>query len=275
MNKIVYTEFTKVQESRCGKMARYKEKEKPKHMQRLSVFSFLFPLLFLLYAELVFSFFSNMQMTVYKVLFSLSLGCMSIALSALTPWRAVNYILQTAYTLLCIGFIGVQYLCFRVNGTYFALFSGKDPLPDITLLLSCAKNELPFLLCMAVPVLLQFTVQGIVLFRRKSVLSVLLGGRVMELFGVLLLALVLSFVSVSLAFENDADAASPRKQLEKEYMPNISAETFGIVPQAMLDLKFNVLHIKEEDIVHHYIVTESGEYVELTEEELEEWNREG
>ncbi len=275
MNKIVYTEFTKIQESRCRKMARYKEKEKPKHIKRVSLFSFLFPLLFLLYAESVFGFFSDMRMTVYKILFSLSLGCVAIVFSALTPWRAVNYILQTVYTLFCIGFVTVQYLCFRVSGTYFALFSGADPLPDAALLLSYAENELPFLFLMAVPVLLQLTVQGVVSFRRECALSVLLGGRIMVLFGTLLLALILSFVSVSLAFKNDADTVSPRKQLEKEYMPVASAEAFGVLPQAVLDLKFNVLHIKEEDIVHHYIVTENGEYVELSEEELEEWNREG
>ena len=102
------------------KMARYKEREKPEHMQRISVFLFFFPFLSLLYAEFVFSSFLGMQMTVYKVLFSLSLGCISIVLSGLTPWRVINYFLQTAYTLFCTGFIAVQYLCFRACGAYFA-----------------------------------------------------------------------------------------------------------------------------------------------------------
>jgi N-acetyl-anhydromuramyl-L-alanine amidase AmpD len=48
-----------------------------------------------------------------------------------------------------------------------------------------------------------------------------------------------------------------------------------VLPDVVLDMKFNVLHMKEEEIVHHYIVAENGEYVELSEEELEAWNKEG
>ena len=97
----------------------------------------------------------------------------------------------------------------------------------------------------------------------------------MGLFGVLLLTVILSFVSVSLAFTDDADAMSPRKQIEREYMQQASVKTFGVLPDLVLDMKFNVLHMKEEEIVHYYIVTESGEYVELSEKELEAWNKEG
>ena len=256
-------------------MTRDKEKGKPKHMQRVSVFLSLFPLLSVLYAEMVFCYFSDFRMTVYKILFSLSLGCIAIAFSKITPWRPVNYILQTVYTLFCIGYIAMQYFCFRVSGTYFALFSGERSLPKMNVLLSCVKNETSFLILILLPVLLQITVQGVVVFRRRSLLSAWLGGNGMELFGVLLLSVILSFVSISLAFTDDADAMSPRKQIEREYMQQASVKTFGVLPDVVLDMKFNVLHMKEEEIVHYYIVTESGEYVELSEKELEAWNKEG
>ena len=68
-------------------MARHSEAE------RVSVTAFLFPLLSVLYFEAVFSYFAQAEMTVYKVLFALSAGALALALSRLTPFRVLNFIL--------------------------------------------------------------------------------------------------------------------------------------------------------------------------------------
>ncbi len=256
-------------------MPRYKRKEKPGHARHLSVFTSVFPFLTVLYAETVFSLFSDMPLTVYKVLFALSLGGIAAVLGRVTPVRAVNCILQTAYTVFCVGFIATQYICYQTIGYYFTLFSDVYPLPGRVFLTATAQSELLFVLCMVLPVLLQLTAQNILLFRRKSALSALLGGNVMEFFGVLLLSVLLAFASVSLAVHDDTGAPSPKRQIADDYTPEVSVETFGVLPQTLLDLKFNVLHIRETDTIHNYIVTENGEHIELSEEELEEWNREG
>ena len=256
-------------------MPRYKKKEKPRHARHLSVFTSVFPLLTVLYAEMVFCLFSDMSLTVYKVLFALSLGGIAAALGHVTPSRAVNCVLQTAYTVFCVGFIAVQYLCYQTIGYYFTPFSNVYPLPGRVFLNSTAQSELLFVLCMALPVLLQLTAQNILLFRRKSAVSALLGGNAMELFGALLLSVLLAFASVSLAVQDDTGAPSPKRQIADEYVPEVSVRTFGVLPQTLLDLKFNVLHIRETDTVHNFIVAENGEHIELSEEELDKWNREG
>lgn len=252
-------------------MPRFKQKEKMKHVRRESVFSLVFPLLSILYAELVYSHFLNTDMTVFKILFALAAGCIAVAFSRVVPWKWGGYFLQTVWILFCIVLISLQYIVFKASGEWLSLFSQNSILAEPSELISTAQTELRFLLFMAVPVLLQFAVQSVALLRRESLIGSLLGGNGMEFFGMLLLSLILTFVSVFLAFDDE----SARRLIEKEYIPQASAASFGVLPQNVLDLKFNVLHIKEEDVIHHYIVTENGEYVELTEQELEKWNREG
>ena len=43
----------------------------------------------------------------------------------------------------------------------------------------------------------------------------------------------------------------------------------------VLDMKYNLLGVAEEEVVHHYVITEDGQQVELTESEMETWLREG
>lgn len=255
-------------------MARYKVEEKPKRTDKISAVSLIFPLLSVLYAEGIFAYFSGSSFNVYKILFALAAGCAAVALSRLTPWRILNYILQTVWLLFCVGLITAQFLCFQALGTYFSIFALAGGLPALSAVLTATMKNLPFLICMAVPVVLQFTVQFAAVVRRRSLLGTLLGADWMELLGMLLLALILSFVAATLALYADEGEASPRRQMEIEYMPEASAKTFGVLPQTALDAKFNVLHIAEEEVIRHYIITEDGQQVELTEAELANWQRE-
>ena len=251
-------------------MPRYKAKQKKDRTERISVFSLAFPLFSVLYAEEIWIFFSNEKMTVFRLLFALAAGCFTAALCRLTPWKGLNYLLQTVWVLFVSGLFTAQFLCCQAYGTYFSVFAPKslaDAWPGI--LTAAAENQL-FLLCMSVPVVLQFMVQSIAVLRRRCALNGF-GSAV----GMLLLAVILSFVSVTLAFYADEGEASPRRQIEITYMPEASVETFGVLPQTVLDLKFNVLHIAGEEIVRHYIVTEDGQQVELTEDELVHWEKEG
>ena len=221
----------------------------------------------------MFAFFSNSGLNAYKILFALAAGCLAVLFSRITPWRAVNYILQTVWLLFCFGVITLQFLCFAATAQYPSLFSGA--LPDTGAVLSAAGSHLPFLLCMAVPVVLQLAVQSTALIRRRSLLGTLLGSDFMEAFGMLVLALILAFVPVTMAFYDAEGDASPRRQLEIEYLPEASAETFGVLPMTVLDMKYNLLGVAEEEVVHHYVITEDGQQVELTESEMELWLREG
>ena len=255
-------------------MPRYREKEKKVRADRISLFTLLFPLVSVLYAEGIFAWFSGFDLNVYKVLFALAAGCVSAALSRLTPLRVLNAVLQSVWLLFCCGWIALQYLCFRAGGVYASLFVPVENMPAMSAILKITAKNLPFLICMLVPVVLQLFVQCPLLCTRRSLLGTLLGADWMELLGMLLLALILSFVSFTMAMRADTGDVSPRRQIELQYMPAESAETFGILPQAALDLKYNVLHIKKEEIIHHYIVTEDGTPVEITEDEAGFWAQE-
>ena len=255
-------------------MPRYRVEEKPARSDKISVFSVFFPLLSLLYAEGIFAYFSESGLTVYKILFALAAGCFSAAFGRLTPWRALNYLFQTLWLVLCVLLITVQFLCYEAAGSYLSVFSLKETWPGVSVMLAAAVKNLPFLVCMAAPVVLQLTVQSSVLLRRRSLFGALLGADWMELLGMLLLALILSFVSVTLAMHADTGEAAPRRQIETEYIATASAETFGVLPQTALDLKFNVLHIANEEVIRHYIVTEDGQQVEITAEEAAAWSEE-
>ena len=251
-------------------MPRYKAKGKKDRTSRISAFSLAFPLFSVLYAEEIWIRFAGGEMSVMRLLFALAAGCFTAALCRLTPWKGINYLLQTVWVLFFSGLFAAQFLCYKAHGVYFSVFVPqqiKNYMPGI---LEIAPDNLTFLLCMSVPVVLQLTAQGIALLRRRS----LLGGFGSAV-GMLLLAVILSFVSVTLSFYDADGEASPRRQIEIAYMPEASMETFGILPQTVLDLKFNVLHIAEEEVVHHYIVTEDGQQIELSQDELAAWEREG
>lgn len=233
--------------------------------ERVSVTAFLFPLVSVLYFEAVFSYFVQAEMTVYKILFALSAGALSLAFSRLTPSRILNFLLQTAWLLFCGGFIAVQYLCFKASGAYVSLFGG-GALPAGGALLSAAAESLPFLFCLLPPLAVQFTVQRGALLHRSSLPGRLLGADWLEPIGAFLLAVILSFVSVTLAFYDADGENSPRRQLEIELMPKASVETFGVVPEAALDFKYNVLHLRGEEIVRRYVVAEDGTRSALSEE---------
>ncbi|MBQ2667919.1 MAG: hypothetical protein IJF56_04750 [Clostridia bacterium] len=256
-------------------MPRYREKEKKVRTDRISLFTLLFPLVSVLYAEGIFAWFSGFGFSVYKILFALAAGCIAAALSRLTPLRIVNAVLQSAWLLFCFGFIALQFLCFQAGGVYCSLFIPVENLPAVSALVKAAAKNLPFMICMLVPAVLQLFVQCPLLLTRRSLLGTLLGADWMELLGMLLLALILGFVSFTMAMRADAGETAPRRQIELQYMPAESAETFGILPQTVLDLKYNVLHIQKEEVIHHYIVTEDGTQVEITEQEAGLWAQEG
>ena len=154
--------------------------------ERVSVTAFLFPLLSVLYFEAVFSYFAQAEMTVYKVLFALSAGALALALSRLTPFRVLNFILQTAWLLFCGGLTAAQFLCFRASGAYISLFGGGAR-PAGGALFSAALESLPFLACLLLPLAVQLTLQRGALLHRGSLPGRLLGADWLEPIGALLL----------------------------------------------------------------------------------------
>lgn len=246
-------------------MARYRAAEKKDRTEKVSVTAFLFPLLSILYFELIFSYFAQTGITAYKVLFALAVDSLALAVSRITPWRFFNFILQSVWILLCGGLIAAQFLCRAASGGYFSLFA-PDTLPSFGALLSAALGNIPFLACMLVPLVLQFTAQRAALLKRRSLPGRLLGANWLEPVGAILLAVVLAFVSVTIAFYDTEGEASPRRQMEIELLPAASVSSFGVLPETALDFKYNVLHIAQDEIIHRYVVTEDGRRIELPEE---------
>ena len=113
---------------------------------------------------------------------------------------------------------------------------------------------------------MQLTLQRGALLHRGSLPGRLLGADWLEPIGALLLAVILAFVSVTLAFYDADGAAAPRHQLEIELMPEASVETFGVVPEAALDFKYSVLRLHGEEVVRRYVVAEDGTRSALSEE---------
>ena len=187
-------------------------------------------------------------MTVYKVLFALSAGALALALSRLTPFRVLNFILQTAWLLFCGGLTAAQFLCFRASGAYISLFGGGRASGGRRSFLRRARepavSRLP---AAAARRAAHFTARA--LLHRGSLPGRLLGADWLEPIGALLLAVILAFVSVTLAFYDADGEASPRHQLEIELMPEASVETFGVVPEAALDFKYSVLRLHGEEVV--------------------------
>ena len=251
-------------------MPRYKAKNKKDRTSGISAFSLVFPLFSVLYAEEIWIRFAGGEMNVMRLLFALAAGCFTAALSRLTPWKGLNYFLQTVWVFFFSALFAAQFLCYKAHGVYFSAFAPQELVGYLPGILGIAADHAVFLLCMSAPLLLQLAAQSIAVLRRRSVLNGF-GSAV----GMLLLAVILSFVSVTMAFYAADGADSPRRQIEIAYMPEKSVETFGMLPQTALDLKFNVLRLAEKEVVHHYIVTEDGQRVELTEEELAAWEREG
>ena len=225
----------------------------------------------MLYAEGIFVCFSDGSVNIFKFWLALAGGCLAAALCRLTPIKGLNYLLQTVWLLLCTGLITAQYLCLYAHGECFSPSVWRESMAYLPGMLTAAADCTAFLLCMAVPVVLQITLQPVLMLHRRSSL----GGGWVAAFGWFLLAVILTFTAVTMAFYADEGASSPRRQIETAYMPLASVETFGVLPQMALDVKFNVMHIAKEETVHHYIVTADGQQVELTDEELEAWMAEG
>lgn len=254
-------------------MPRYRKSDRAENSRKMSVFSLFFPFVALIYAEAVLACFTGSGVTVYKVLPALAAGCICMAFQNITFSKALNFILQTLWLCLCLGLITAQFLCYRLTGEYFSPFSGE--LPQVSSLLSQAADEPLFVVCMALPLVLQLTVQLVGVIFRRDVLSTLLGAKILAFTGMLLLSVIISFAAVTFAMQDDSGEDSPRRMLEYDYMPTRTVETFGALPQAVIDFKYNVLHIRSEDVVHRYVLTESGEKVELSGEEAEQWLEEG
>lgn len=241
-------------------MARYRAE---KGWERLSVTTLLFPLLFVLYCEAVFAWFSQTGFTVYKILFALAAGCIALALSRLTPLRALNFLLQSAWLLFCWGLIAVQFLHFRLFGVYYELSGGGRTARFLSALPAAVAQNLPFALCMLMPVLLLFTLQRVMLLRRRSLLGRLLGANWLEPVGALLLAAILIFTTVVLGLYDTQGEESPSRLLDTHFAAEPSAASFGVVPEFALDVKYNVLHIRGEEKVRYYVVRGDEEPVEL------------
>lgn len=252
-------------------MPRYRAEQKSKRSEKISVISLVFPLVSVLYAEWIFTYFGETNINCYKILFSLAAGGIAVALGRITPLRTVNFTLQSVWLLFCFGMIAAQYLCFQSTGAYFSLFGQIQQtaiFPQISKLWTAAMDNIPFLFCILAPVVLQFTVQRAALLHRESLLGRLLGANWLEAPGMLLLAAILSFAGVTLAFYDAEGPDSPRRQMEIELMPAVSVAEFGVLPETVLDFKFNVLHVAEEEIINHYVITENGEQIQLSEDAL-------
>ncbi len=243
-------------------MAKHRAADNTPPKARASLTAFLFPIVVILYFEAVYAWFAQTGMNVYKVLFALAAGALALLLSRLTPLRMLNFILQSAWILACGGWIALQFLYGRATGKSLSMFGGALS-EGFGTAFSAAAENLPFLACILLPLLFQCTVQRGALLHRRSLAGRLLGADWLEPIGAALLAVVLSFIAVTIAFCDTQGDASPRRQMENAWMPEASVETFGVLPEAALDFKYNVLHWQTEETVRRYVVYADGTRSEL------------
>lgn len=232
-------------------MARYRKAEES---EPVSVTTLLFPVLFVLYCEWVFAFFSQTALTVYKILFSLALGFIALALSRITPLRALNFFLQSVFLLACWLVPVGQFLYFKQFGMYYTLSGERNFLRLFAELPGLVAQNAVFSLLMLLPVLLLFTLQRAMLLHRRSLMGLALGANWLEAPGALLLAVILSFTAVTVGLSDTRGEQSPARLITARFEPAESTALFGAVPELLLDVKYNVLHLEGEDTVKYFIV---------------------
>lgn len=234
--------------------------------ERGSWVTVLFPLFFALYAELAVSLFARMEITAYKVLFALAAGCIAVFVSRLIPLRVVGFILQslllTAYWLYACA----QFVHFASRGVFFSPFSASDA--PTAMWFSALRQNWPFLLVMLPPLVLQFTLQRSFLLHRAGLIGAITGSAWMDAFGTLLLAAAALLIAVVLPLRNEEGSPSPRRLMDIEFSAGESVEVFGVLPTFALDVKYNVLGIHGEEIIHHWVVNEDGTQIEISADEL-------
>lgn len=231
--------------------------------ERISVTTLLFPILFVFYCEWIFALFSQMTLTVCKILFALALGFLALALSRITPFRPLNFLLQSVFLLACWLVPTGQFLYFELFGTYYTLTGEHDLLFFFSELPDLLSQNFVFSLLMLLPVLFLFTLHRTLLLNRRSLPGFVLGAGWLEAPGALLLAVILSFSGIVMSLCDDTGELSPARLLNAHFAPGESVRLFGTVPELLLDVKYNVLHIKGEDNVKYFVVQEGKEPVEL------------
>ncbi|MCD8330423.1 MAG: LTA synthase family protein [Lachnospiraceae bacterium] len=209
-------------------------------MTRKKCFLILFPLLYVPLNELIFSLFLNQGISIHKVTFSLLAGLFLYWFGQLTRDRRRAWRLQTIWTILYTVIYCVQVCYYTLFGTPFYLKSlsgAGDAMGDFfQVVIDTVLSTAPALL----PMLLLFLL-WVTIYRRMFLTEPYEERRAWRSLLVFTIWLCLSLGGGILDY-NGATSAS--YMLLYDFVPTESVRTFGMLTTAILDVKYNILHLQ-------------------------------
>ena len=201
----------------------------------------LFPLC-CLYLEIIFSTALHHSLDAYGYGFSLSIGVFLLSLSFAFRKPKASYVLQGIFiSLLSLIYIA-QFLYYRIFRTYFIVQSLKgtgNAMFFSDVLLNVMARNLGWILLLVAPVAVIFITQRFLLhrltFTRKLPVACLVTS------------LLLYGLTAGLVLRDKVGVICPRSLYISQFVPDKSAQSFGILTMMGLDIRYNVLHLAIEE----------------------------
>ncbi|MCD8077058.1 MAG: LTA synthase family protein [Lachnospiraceae bacterium] len=209
-------------------------------MTRKKCFLILFPLLYVPLNEGIFSLFLNQGISIHKVTFSLLAGFFLYWFGQLTRNRRRAWLMQTLWAILYTMIYCVQVCYYTLFGTPFYLKSlsgAGDAMGDffqvvIDTVLSTAPALLPMIL---------LALLWLIVYRRVFLTEPYEERRAWRSLLLFTIWLCLTLGGGILDY-NGATSAS--YMLLYDFVPTESVRTFGMLTTAILDIKYNILHLQ-------------------------------
>ena len=204
------------------------------------LFLILFPLLYALFNEIVFSIFLKQGFTIHKLTFALLEGFFLYWLGQLNRRRVRGFILQTIFAVIYSLVYGIQLTYYTLFETPFYLKSlggaGAAMTGFFGVVISSILAVGPALLLIILCFLLWIS------FYRKYFLLVPYSEN--RGWKSLLCMTAWMVLALSMAVIDYNGATSPSYMFLYEFVPTESVKTFGMLPTAVLDIKYNIFHLQ-------------------------------
>lgn len=203
-----------------------------------------FPLVYLIYNEIIFSVFNTNTVTGYTVLNSVITGLLVLFLASLGK-KGPHFIVEAVCLCLITGVYLSQFIYYQIFQMLYVVNSIQGAGNAIgqfysALFLAVRQNLLPILFII-LPAVYLFTIQRKI-FKKISVPHKNIYG----FGGLFALFAAVNVIAVTL---DTAGAMNPRMLFYNTFVPSESLDNFGVMGAMALDVKFNLLNIKSDDYV--------------------------
>ncbi len=203
-------------------------------------FVYLFMLSYSLFSEIIFSLSINAGFSVYKFLFSFSIGLFLLFIGAIIPNKKLAFVLQSVFSVIFNIIYISQLIYYTIFGTpYFiaSLGGAGDAFEFVDVAINALGTHWWAYILMLLQIVVLFTLYRVqflkVSFERIHKIVV---SSVFALFAILSIVIPSFFTS---------GLNSPRYLLFNEFVPLSSMETFGMPVCMALDVKYSVFGAQE------------------------------